>query len=155
MLQEEIIELLEKGEAEALRSKALAFLALAARDEKDQLRLVRTAVEILGKQIAYPGFSRADLKQKAQLGLLLHSFVHQIRFGKDLPFVFSGKGVVRFRNGVLFLSVNDSGDPITTPGRGPLRWYYLMPADKIEILDSPAAEALKEEVRRFVEKWLA
>ena len=29
-----------------------------------------------------------------------------------------------------------------------------MLADKIEILDSPAAEALKEEVRKFVEKWL-
>ena len=27
-------------------------------------------------------------------------------------------------------------------------------ADKIEILDSPAAEELKEEVRRFVETWL-
>lgn len=43
----------------------------------------------------------------------------------------------------------------TVHGLGPLRWYYLMLADKIEILDSPAAEALKEEVRRFVEKWLA
>lgn len=42
----------------------------------------------------------------------------------------------------------------TVHGLGPLRWYYLMLADKIEILDSPAAEALKEEVRRFVEKWL-
>ena len=43
----------------------------------------------------------------------------------------------------------------TVHGLGPLRWYYLMLADKIEILDSPAAEALKEEVRKFVEKWLA
>lgn len=43
----------------------------------------------------------------------------------------------------------------TVHGLGPLRWFYLMLADKIEILDSPAAEALKEEVRRFVEKWLA
>ena len=42
----------------------------------------------------------------------------------------------------------------TVHGLGPLRWFYLMLADKIEILDSPAAEALKEEVRRFVEKWL-
>ncbi len=42
----------------------------------------------------------------------------------------------------------------TVHGLGPLRWYYLMLADKIEILDSPAAEALKEEVRKFVEKWL-
>ena len=42
----------------------------------------------------------------------------------------------------------------TVHGLGPLRWYYVMLADKIEILDSPAAEALKEEVRRFVEKWL-
>lgn len=42
----------------------------------------------------------------------------------------------------------------TVHGLGPLRWYYLMLADKIEILDSPAAEALKEEVRRFVGKWL-
>ena len=33
--------------------------------------------------------------------------------------------------------------------------YNLMLADKIEILDSPAADALKEEVRKFVEKWLA
>jgi hypothetical protein len=29
-----------------------------------------------------------------------------------------------------------------------------MLADKIEILDSPAADALKNEVRTFVEKWL-
>ena len=43
----------------------------------------------------------------------------------------------------------------TVHGLGPLRWYYLMLADKIEILDSPAADALKEEVRKFVEKWLA
>jgi len=43
----------------------------------------------------------------------------------------------------------------TVHGLGPLRWFYLMLADKIEILDSPAAEALKEEVRKFVEKWLA
>ena len=43
----------------------------------------------------------------------------------------------------------------TVHGLGPLRWYYLMLADKIEILDSPAAEALKEEVRKFVEKLLA
>ena len=43
----------------------------------------------------------------------------------------------------------------TVHGLGPLRWYYLMLADKVEILDSPAAEALKEEVRKFVEKWLA
>jgi Predicted transcriptional regulator len=42
----------------------------------------------------------------------------------------------------------------TVHGLGPLRWYYLMLADKIEILDSPAADALKEEVRRFVGKWL-
>ena len=42
----------------------------------------------------------------------------------------------------------------TVHGLGPLRWFYLMLADKIEILDSPAAEALKEEVRKFVEKWL-
>lgn len=89
MLQEEIIELLEKGEAEALRSKALAFLALAARDE---------------------------LYQEDDTHWILDTTVH---------------------------------------GLGPLRWYYLMLADKIEILDSPAAEALKEEVRRFVEKWLA
>ena len=39
-------------------------------------------------------------------------------------------------------------------GLGPLRWFYVMLADKIEILDSPAADALKEEVRRFVEKHL-
>ena len=43
----------------------------------------------------------------------------------------------------------------TVHGLAPLRWFYVMLADKIEILDSPAAEALKEEVRRFVEKWLA
>jgi hypothetical protein len=42
----------------------------------------------------------------------------------------------------------------TVHGLGPLRWYYLMLADKIEILDSPAAGALKDEVRAFVEKWL-
>lgn len=42
----------------------------------------------------------------------------------------------------------------TVHGLGPLRWYYIMLADKIQILDSPAAEALKEEVRKFVEKWL-
>lgn len=39
-------------------------------------------------------------------------------------------------------------------GLGPLRWFYVMLADKIEILDSPAADALKEEVRKFVEKHL-
>ncbi len=39
-------------------------------------------------------------------------------------------------------------------GLGPLRWFYVMLADKIEILDSAAADALKEEVRRFVEKHL-
>lgn len=43
----------------------------------------------------------------------------------------------------------------TVHGLGPLRWYYIMLADKIQILDSPAADALKEEVRKFVEKWLA
>ena len=42
----------------------------------------------------------------------------------------------------------------TVHGLGPLRWYYIMLADKIQILDSPAADALKEEVRKFVEKWL-
>ena len=42
----------------------------------------------------------------------------------------------------------------TVHGLGPLRWFYLMLADKIEILDSPAAEALKEEVRAFVGKYL-
>lgn len=42
----------------------------------------------------------------------------------------------------------------TVHGLGPLRWYYLMLADKIEILDSPAAEALKEEVRKFVAQYL-
>ena len=42
----------------------------------------------------------------------------------------------------------------TVHSLAPLRWYYIMLADKIEILDSPAAEALKEEVRKFVEKWL-
>ena len=42
----------------------------------------------------------------------------------------------------------------TVHSLAPLRWYYVMLADKIEILDSPAAEALKEEVRKFVEKWL-
>ena len=42
----------------------------------------------------------------------------------------------------------------TVHGLGPLRWYYVMLADKIEILDSPAADALKNEVRTFVEKWL-
>ncbi len=39
-------------------------------------------------------------------------------------------------------------------GLGPLRWFYVMLADKIEILDSPAADALKEEVRKFVEEHL-
>ena len=43
----------------------------------------------------------------------------------------------------------------TVHGLGPLRWFYVMLADKIEILDSPAADALKDEVRAFVEKWLA
>jgi hypothetical protein len=43
----------------------------------------------------------------------------------------------------------------TVHGLAPLRWFYVMLADKIEILDSPAADALKEEVRGFVEKYLA
>lgn len=42
----------------------------------------------------------------------------------------------------------------TVHGLGPLRWYYLMLADKIEILDSPASEALKSDIRAFVDKWL-
>ena len=42
----------------------------------------------------------------------------------------------------------------TVHGLSPLRWFYLILADKIEILDSPAAEALKEEVRTFVDNWL-
>ena len=42
----------------------------------------------------------------------------------------------------------------TVHGLGPLRWFYLILADKIEILPSPAADALKEEVRVFVEKYL-
>ena len=42
----------------------------------------------------------------------------------------------------------------TVHGLGPLRWFYLILADKIEILDSPAAEDLKAEVRSFVDKWL-
>lgn len=42
----------------------------------------------------------------------------------------------------------------TVHGLAPLRWFYLILADKIEILDSPAAEALKEEVRRFVRTYL-
>ena len=37
----------------------------------------------------------------------------------------------------------------------PVRWFYVMLADKIEILDSPDAEILKEEVRKFVQAWLA
>ena len=42
----------------------------------------------------------------------------------------------------------------TVHGLSPLRWFYLILADKIEILDSPAAEALKEEMRTFVDNWL-
>ena len=42
----------------------------------------------------------------------------------------------------------------TVHNLAPLRWFYLILADKIEILDSPAADALKAEVREFVEKWL-
>ena len=42
----------------------------------------------------------------------------------------------------------------TVHGLAPLRWFYLILADKIEILDSPAAEALKEEVRTFVREYL-
>lgn len=42
----------------------------------------------------------------------------------------------------------------TVHGLAPLRWFYLILADKIEILDSPAAEALKAEVKVFVEKYL-
>ena len=42
----------------------------------------------------------------------------------------------------------------TVHGLAPLRWFYLILADKIEILDSPAAEALKEEVRAFVRAYL-
>jgi len=42
----------------------------------------------------------------------------------------------------------------TVHGLGPLRWFYLMLADKIEILDSPASEALKSDIRAFVDKWL-
>lgn len=43
----------------------------------------------------------------------------------------------------------------TVHGLAPLRWFYLILADKIEILDSPAAEALKAEVREFVWKYLS
>ena len=43
----------------------------------------------------------------------------------------------------------------TVHGLAPPRWFYLILADKIEILDSPAADALKAEVREFVEKYLA
>lgn len=43
----------------------------------------------------------------------------------------------------------------TVYGLAPVRWFYVMLADKIEILDSPDAEILKEEVRKFVQKWLA
>ena len=39
-------------------------------------------------------------------------------------------------------------------GLPPVRWFCLILADNIEILDSPAAEALKAEVKAFVEKWL-
>ena len=39
-------------------------------------------------------------------------------------------------------------------GLAPVRWFYLILADKIEILDSPAADALKEDVQRFVKAWL-
>lgn len=42
----------------------------------------------------------------------------------------------------------------TVHGLAPLRWFYLILADKIEILDSPAADALKAEVWEFVENWL-
>ena len=39
-------------------------------------------------------------------------------------------------------------------GLSPVRWFYLILADKIEILDSPAATALKEDVQWFVKVWL-
>ena len=42
----------------------------------------------------------------------------------------------------------------TVHSLNPVRWFYLAIADKIEILDSPAAEDLKQEVRSFVETWL-
>lgn len=42
----------------------------------------------------------------------------------------------------------------TVHGLAPLRWFYIMLADKIEILNSPASDALKAEVREFVEKYL-
>ena len=42
----------------------------------------------------------------------------------------------------------------TVHGLSPARWFYLILADKIEILDSPASEALKEDIRKFVGDWL-
>ena len=111
MLASEMIVLCEMRSCRQLRDRTLLFLELASSAGSSPQHFVEMAVRVLRHDISSTGFTWGKVESANSLDVLSYHFFGGVTFARaEIPFSFTGKGVVEIQDGRLTVRPTETAE---------------------------------------------
>ncbi len=111
LIASEILILCEMRSARRLRDRALLFLEFASASVSSKYPFVQIAVKVIGHDMVSGGFTWSMVEKATSLDVLSYHFCNAARFAKaEIPFSYTGKGIVEMREGKVTVSPSEKAE---------------------------------------------